>query len=82
MELVGRRLGAIQTLDDFFDGAVSLVVCVFELAVRFVIGRRAVMKAAIGERSAEPFMEEQKQQSDVDALGGEAVGVAFAVALE
>ena len=48
----------------------------------FVIGRWAVMKAAIGEGSAELFMEEEKQQSNVETLRGEAVGLAFAVALE
>jgi hypothetical protein len=29
----------------------------------------AVVKAAVGERAAEPFVEEEKQQRDLDAFG-------------
>ena len=39
------------------------------------------MEAAVGEGATEPFVEEQKQECDIDALGGEAVGIALAVAL-
>jgi hypothetical protein len=45
-----------------------------------VPGVGAVVKAAVGEGSAEAFVEEQKQQGDVDAFWRETVGVARAVA--
>ena len=53
-----------------------------QLAVRAVVGIRAAMKAAIGERAAEPLVEKQEQQGDIDAFGGETVGIALAVALD
>ena len=40
------------------------------------------MEAAVGERTAEPFVEEQKQQRDLDAFRREAVGVAGSIALQ
>ena len=40
------------------------------------------MEAAVGEGTAEALVEEQKQQSDVDAFAGQAVGVAAAIALQ
>ena len=40
------------------------------------------MEAAIGQRTAEPLVKEQEQQGDLDALGGELIGVARAVTLE
>ena len=40
------------------------------------------MEAAVGDRSAEPFMEEQKEQGDLDTFGGETVGVTGTVALD
>ncbi len=41
-----------------------------------------VMKAAVGQRAAEPLVEEQKQQRDMHTLGGETVGVAAAIAFQ
>ena len=40
------------------------------------------MEAAVGERAAEALVEEQEQERDVDAFGGEAVGVAAAIAFQ
>ncbi len=44
------------------DGFVGAVVRGFELAIWTVVRIRAVVvvEAAVGDRSAEPFMEEQK----------------------
>jgi hypothetical protein len=42
-----------------------------------VIGRGAVMKAAVGQGPAEALVKEEKEQGDVNAFGGEAVGIAF-----
>src|SRR6201988_3319838 len=54
----------------------------FELAGRLVMGVRAVVKAAVGERAAEPFVKEQEEQGDLNAFGGETVGVAGSVTLQ
>ena len=40
------------------------------------------MKAAVGERATETLVEEQEQERDLDAFGGQPVGVAAAIALE
>jgi hypothetical protein len=42
----------------------------------------AVVKAAVGERPAEPFVKEQKEQRNLDPLRGETVGVAGSIALQ
>ena len=41
-----------------------------------------MVEAAVGERAAEAFVEEQKKQGDLNPLGGETVGVAGAVTLQ
>jgi len=65
-----------------FDGFVGAVIGGFEAAVGSVLGIGAMVEAAVGERSAQPFMEQQEEQRDLDAFCGEAVGVARAVALD
>jgi hypothetical protein len=40
------------------------------------------VEAAVGERAAEPFVKEQEQERDLDALCGELVGVARAIACQ
>ena len=40
------------------------------------------MEAAVGERAAEPFVEEQEEQCNLNPLGRETVGVAGAVTLQ
>src|SRR6201993_5515040 len=54
----------------------------FELAGRLVTGVRAVVKAAVGKRAAEPFVKEQEEQGDLNAFWGETVGVAGSVTLQ
>ena len=49
-----------EHVDNLLDGFVGAVVCGFELAIWTVVRIRAVVEAAVGDRSAEPFMEEQK----------------------
>jgi hypothetical protein len=46
-----------------------------------VTGVGAMVKAAVGQRPAEPFVKEQEEQGHLDAFWREAVGVARAVAL-
>ena len=76
-----RRSGG-QQIDDLLNGLVGAVVGGFELAGGLVMGVGAVMEAAVGERAAEPFVEEQKEQRDLNPFGGEPVGVAGAVTLQ
>jgi len=40
------------------------------------------MEAAIGKRTAKPFVEEQEEQGDVESFGCQAVGVATSIALQ
>ena len=64
------------------DGCVGAVVGGFELAGRLMMGVGAVMEAAVGEWAAETFVEEQKEQRNLNPLGGETVGIAGAVTLQ
>ena len=76
-----RRLGGKQ-IDDLLDGFVGAVICGFQFTVRLVTGDRAVVEAAVGERTAEPFVEEEKEQRNLDAFWGEAVSVAGSIPLQ
>ena len=64
------------------NGFVGAVVGGFEFAGRLVLGVGTVVEAAIGERAAQAFVEEQEEQRDLNAFGGETIGVAGAVALQ
>jgi len=64
------------------NGLVCLVVHGFEFAIRPVVGIRLVMKPAVGKRAAELLVEEQEQERDLHAFGGEPVSVARTIALE
>ena len=39
-------------------------------------------KGAVGERTAKALVKEQEQQRVIDALGGQAIGVAASIALD
>ena len=41
-----------------------------------------MMEAAVGEGSAQPFVKEEEQESDLHAFCGEAVGVAGPISLQ
>ena len=45
-------------------------------------GIGAVVEAAVGQGTAKALVEEEEQECDLEAFGGEAVGIAAAVALE
>jgi hypothetical protein len=57
---IGAMLRSSEHIDDLLDGFVSAVVGGFKLAVWTVFKVRLVVEAAIRDRPAEPFMEEQK----------------------
>jgi hypothetical protein len=54
----------------------------FQLARRTMMVNRAVMEAALGERAAEPFVEEEEEQGYLDTFRGKAVGVSGSIALQ
>src|SRR4029077_7131401 len=71
-----------EEIDDLLNSFIGAVVGGFELAGRLVMRVGAVVEAAVGEWTAEPFVEEQEEQRNLNPLGGETVGVAGAVALQ
>ena len=71
-----------EYINNLLDGFVGAVVCGFELAIWTVVRIRAVVEAAVGDRSAEPFMEEHQEQGDLDTFCGEAVSVTGTVTLD
>ena len=76
-----RRSGGKQ-IDDLLNGFVGAVICGFQFTLRLVTGDRPVVEAAVGEWTAEPFVKEEKQQRNLDAFWGEAVGVAGSIPLQ
>jgi hypothetical protein len=49
-----------KQIDDVLDGSVGLVICRFEFAVRPMRGIGLMVEAAVGQRTAEAFVEEQE----------------------
>jgi hypothetical protein len=68
--------GNSEELDDILDRTVSLVIGGFEFALGPMGRVGSVMETAVSKRAAQAFVEEQEQQSNLDAFGGEAIGVA------
>jgi hypothetical protein len=56
-----ERSGCRQEIDDLFDGVVGAVVGGFEATVWPMLGVRPVVKAAVGERSAQALVERQQE---------------------
>jgi hypothetical protein len=69
-------------INDLLNGFVGAVVGGFELAGRLVMGVGAAVEAAVGERAAEPLVEEQEEQRKLNPFWGETVGVAGSVTLQ
>src|SRR6266540_79179 len=51
-----------------FDGFIGAMIGGFEMAVGAVLRIGTMVEPAVGERPAQPFMEQQKEQRDLDAL--------------
>ena len=78
-----RKLCYLKELYDVVDGLIGAVIGGFEPAIGAVARVRAVMESAVGERAAEPLMEEEEEQSGLGALlAGEAIGITGGVALD
>ena len=71
-----------EQINDLLNGLVCLVVRGFEFAIRPVAGIRLVMKPAVGKRAAELLVEEEEQERDLHAFGGEPVSVAGTITFE
>jgi hypothetical protein len=57
-----------EQIDDVLDGFVGAVVGGFESAVWAILRVRTAVEAAVGKWSAQPFVEEQKKQRDLNTL--------------
>ena len=61
---------------------VGFVIGGLEFAVGCVSWVGGVVKAAVGQGTAETLVEEQKQERHLNPFGGEPVGIAGAIALQ
>jgi len=59
-----------------------VVVSDFEFAVRLMSGVGPVVKAAVGQRTAEALVEEEEQECDLNTLGREPVSVTATVSFD
>ena len=57
------------------------MICVFQLAVGAGVSIRPVVEQAIGQGTAKLLVEQDERKGDLDALAGEPIRVAFAIAL-
>jgi hypothetical protein len=57
-----------EQIDDVLDGFVGAVVGGFKLAVWAILRVRTAVEAAVGKWSAQPFVEQQKKQCDLNTL--------------
>jgi hypothetical protein len=71
-----------QQIDDVLDGCVGAVVGGFEPAGWLMEGDGAVVESAMCERAAEPLVEEEEEQGNLDALLCETVGVSGSITLQ
>jgi hypothetical protein len=80
--VLSLRSSGGKQIDNLLDGFVGAVICGFQFTGRLVAVDRAVVETAVGERTAEPFVEEEKEQRNLYAFWGEAVGVAGSIPLQ
>ena len=73
---VGADLSGREKIDDPLDRGVGAMISGFEAAVGAVLRVWPVMEPAIGERSTQALVEEEKKQRQLDSFLTEAVGVA------
>jgi hypothetical protein len=73
-----RSSGGKQ-IDDVLDSCVGAMIGGFQLAGRAMMLDGAVVEAVMGEWAAEPFVEEEEEQSHLNAFRDEAVGVSGSI---
>ena len=71
-----------EQVHDLLDGFVRPVIGGLEFGIGSISRIGFVVKAAVGQRATETLVEEKEEQRDINALGGEAVAVAGAIALK
>ena len=69
-------------MQNVFDGLVCFAIGLLKLGGGFVLGGRWGIEQAVGERAADAFVKENKQECCFVAFGCEAICVTFAVALD
>src|SRR5208337_1342887 len=79
---LARWTSGSKQIDDALDGCVGAVIGGFQPAGRLMAGGGAVVEAAVGEWAAEPFVEEEEEQGDLDAFWGETISVSGSVTLQ
>ena len=68
--------------NDILDSLVGFVIRGLQFAVGPVIRVWPVMKTAVGQRTTQAFVKKQEQESYLDSLRGELIGVAATVAFQ
>ena len=58
--MLSLRTSGGKQIDDLLDGFVGAVICGLQFTAWLMTSDRAVVEAAVGERTAEPFVEEEK----------------------
>jgi hypothetical protein len=71
-----------KQIDDLLDGLVGFMISSLQFALGLVVVVGLMVEASVGKGPAETLVEEQEQERDVHALGGEPIGVSAAVPLE
>lgn len=72
----------LQPVNDVLNGFVGFVIGGFEFTVWAERRVRFVMESTFGERTTEALVKEQEEESDGNAFGGKAIGLAAAMASE
>jgi hypothetical protein len=71
-----------EQIDDLLDRCIGTMIGRFEPAIGSALSVGLMVEAAVGEETAQALVKEEEQESDLDALCREAVGIAWAVSLE
>ena len=66
---------SIEEIDNVLDGPVSLIIGSFKFTLGPMVDVWLVVKATVSKRTAQTLVEEQKQQSDLEAFARQAVGI-------
>ena len=58
--MLSLRTSGGKQIDDLLDSFVGAVICGLQFTAWLMTSDRAVVETAVGERTAEPFVEEEK----------------------
>ena len=61
--MLSLRTSGGKQIDDLLDGFVGAVICGLQFTAWLMTSDRAVVEAAVGERTAEPFVEEENSNA-------------------